>query len=99
MVDQHTKHLGESKTRWRDRPPSLVTGKVVNFSFWGAIMLTCLGACGPTATSKVTKDNDSVKVLSKADLTSFTSVYLIEVGGNYYVVVNGESKCAIARHN
>ena len=40
----------------------------------------------------------TTKVLSKTDLTNYTSVYLIEVGGEKFVVANGRDKLAICKH-
>lgn len=40
---------------------------------------------------------EPLKVISKEDLTDQTSVYVIEVAGNRYIIVNGNGKIAIEK--
>ena len=58
----------------------------------GLLLLT---SCGPTSSDGVETDSAAVLVISKSDLTHATSVYLIEVGGRQYIVVNGNNKLAV----
>lgn len=87
MVDQHPKRV--------TRPWAL---KALNYIIAFLVMCLVFG-CTPEPIDKAEKSNDAVTVISKSDLTKFTSVYLIEVDGQRYVVVNGTDKLAIARHN
>lgn len=55
-----------------------------------ALLLSACAGDGSAGESK-----GRTKVLSKTDLTTYTSVYLIELDGQRYVVVNGTDKVAV----
>lgn len=63
------------------------------------ILLGCallvLSSCGDREMKRA--DNGALKILSKSDLTMLTSVYVVEVDGTRYVIVNGTDKVAICR--
>lgn len=52
--------------------------------------LLVLSSCGD-------RESERLKILSKSDLTKTTSVYVVEVDGTCYVIVNGDGKVAICR--
>ena len=55
----------------------------------GCALLT-LSGCGDLEVT-------TTKIISKSDLTTMTSVYVVEVDGDRYVIVNGTDKVAICR--
>lgn len=64
----------------------------------GVVVVMLVIATAIFITSNEQLPNDEISILSKSDLTDTTSIYLMNINGTKFVVVNGVNKVAVKKY-